>query len=120
MRIIRIAYFSPTPPGASGINDYGLGVLEQLTHRMDVDIYTNVTAPTPLADWTLLPYDLYPAMAARAPYDLNIYAIGNSSELYDDIFDLALREPGLVILQDLTLYDFYSGRGRRTPPAPRR
>ena len=48
------------------------------------------------------------------PYTLTTYEMGDCFDAYGDIFDLALREPGLVILQDLTLYDFYSaGAGVR-------
>src|SRR5260370_38989606 len=46
-------------------------------------------------------------MARLHPYGLNVYAMGNHFDYHEEIFDLALREPGLVIVHDLSLYDFY-------------
>ncbi|HEX8998196.1 MAG TPA: FkbM family methyltransferase [Ktedonobacterales bacterium] len=110
----HIAYFSPMPPERSGISDYSVELLEHLTKLVDVDTYAGVSETTTFNGWTLRPYEAYPILARRQPYDLNVYAMGNNYEFHDEIFDLALREPGLVVMHDLTLYGFYfMGTGAR-------
>src|SRR5258708_2074964 len=106
-RLTRIAYFSPMPPEGSGISDYSAELLEPLSKLADVDIFTHVAEPTRHADQVVYPYEAYPTMARLHPYGLNVYAMGNHFDYHEEIFDLALREPGLVIVHDLALYDFY-------------
>src|SRR6185437_14407628 len=103
----RVAYFSPMPPERSGISDYSVELLERLLPLLEIDIFTNVAEPTIYNGWQMYPYSAYATQSRQAPYQLNVYAMGNHPTYHDEIFDLALRIPGLVIMHDMSLYDFY-------------
>jgi glycosyltransferase involved in cell wall biosynthesis len=91
----RIAYVSPLPPAGTGIATYSQAVIDQLDeigfaerHRLEP-----VWPLGPGAD----------EVVRRA--DLAVYHLGNNAEFHGDIYRLAVRHPGLVVLHDLALDD---------------
>lgn len=94
-RMARIAYISPMPPARTGIATYSAQVLASLRdigvhkrHRIEV----------------LWPLD--PRVDERvASADLAIYHVGNNAEFHGEIYRLAIRHPGLVMLHDLAIDD---------------
>ncbi len=79
---MRLGYFSPMPPAATGVADYSA---------------------------ELLPYlkELGPVAVNQAG-DVNIYHIGNNA-LHREIYERSLAEPGIVVLHDAVLQHFYLG-----------
>jgi glycosyltransferase involved in cell wall biosynthesis len=91
----RILILGPQPPAPTGVATYLRSVLAQLdeagfsrTHRVE--------APWPL------PGDVE-AMVEEA--DLTVYQVGNNIEFHGDIYRLAVRHPGIVVLHDLAVDD---------------
>jgi glycosyltransferase involved in cell wall biosynthesis len=91
----RIAYVSPFPPARTGVATYSQAVIDQLDeigfaerHRLE-----------PV--WPLGPR--VDEVVRRA--DLAVYHLGNNAEFHGDIYRLAVRYPGLVVLHDLALDD---------------
>lgn len=91
----RIAYLSPMPPARSGIATYSAQVLASLReigfhkrHRTSVL-------------WPLDPRVDH----AVASADLAVYHVGNNAEFHGEIYCLAIRHPGLVVLHDLAIDD---------------
>ncbi|HEX2030478.1 MAG TPA: glycosyltransferase family 4 protein [Actinomycetota bacterium] len=88
----RIAYVSPLPPAPTGIASYSAAVLPRLRRtgvgRID-------------AVW---PVDGR-AEEAVGRADLAVYHIGNNLDFHRDVYGLAVRHPGLVVLHDLSLDD---------------
>jgi glycosyltransferase involved in cell wall biosynthesis len=93
--VASIAWLSPQPPARTGVATYSASVLSGLraarslgSHRMD--------APWPL------PGTVFDLVGGA---DLPVYHVGNNAEFHADIYRLAVRSPGLVVLHDLALDD---------------
>jgi glycosyltransferase involved in cell wall biosynthesis len=93
--VARLAYVSPLPPARTGIATYSQAVIDQLDeigvaerHRLE-----------PV--WPLGPRA--EEIVRRA--DLAVYHLGNNAEFHGEIYRLAVRQPGLVVLHDLALDD---------------
>jgi glycosyltransferase involved in cell wall biosynthesis/SAM-dependent methyltransferase len=83
---MRVALFTPLPPARSGIADYSEALVEELQHRVELDVFSQ-SAPT---------FD-----AAR--YDGILYQVGNNG-FHDFVYETALRHPGVVVLHESNLH----------------
>jgi glycosyltransferase involved in cell wall biosynthesis len=107
---MRLNWFSPLPPAKTGIADYSFGILPELSNRADVTLWTDRTAWDPelekyatvrhyqpdTIDWVEL---------NRA--DLSFYNIGNNHLHHASIWQVSRQSPGIVILHDVRLHDFF-------------
>ena len=91
----RIAYLSPMPPARTGIATYSAQVLASLKeigfnkrHRIDV-----LWPLDPRVDETV------------ASAELAVYHVGNNAQFHGEIYRLAVRHPGLLMLHDLAIDD---------------
>jgi glycosyltransferase involved in cell wall biosynthesis len=91
----RIVYLSPLPPERTGIASYSRAVLSGLRasgfsrrHRVE-------------PRWPLRGRVDEDVVGA----DLAVYHLGNNMEFHRDIYAMAVRHPGLVVLHDLALDD---------------
>ena len=88
---MRIAYFSPMPPEASGIADYSALLLPALRRHVDVTVVKRGAKRPPRG------------------VDLAVYHIGNNPEAHGWILDALRREPGVVVLHDFVLHHLVAG-----------
>jgi glycosyltransferase involved in cell wall biosynthesis len=104
----RIAWWSPLPPQASGIADYSFSLLEPLASRFEI---TAVVSPRS-RDEVRAP-DLVDVIDARdydaSRFDLDVYHFGNDFGFHGYMHTPVLRRPGLMVLHDPSLVDFYVG-----------
>ncbi|MGE0641700.1 MAG: glycosyltransferase family 4 protein [Thermoanaerobaculia bacterium] len=101
--MLRIDYLSPLPPVRSGISDYSVDLLPQLSALADVRVMQLPELP------------LDPELAARySPADASltgedgripVYHMGNN-RYHAAIFRLAMERPGILVLHDLVLHHF--------------
>jgi glycosyltransferase involved in cell wall biosynthesis len=96
--VARIAYLSPMPPAPTGVATYSAAVVRDLRaigfgrrHRLDI--------PSPR--------EAHSTAVRRS--DLALYHIGNNVSFHGEIYGLAIRHPGLVVLHDLALDDLARG-----------
>lgn len=82
---MKLGYYAPLPPAASGVADYAADLLTAL--QAENEVLVNADG----------------AVARR------IYHIGNNG-LHWEIYQRALREPGLVILHDAVLHHLLLGK----------
>jgi len=82
---IRIGLYSPIPPAATGVADYSAALIPYLSVLGDVE-------------------------ANPATCDVALYHLGNNS-LHREIYQRALREPGVAVLHDAVLHHFFLGLG---------
>ena len=104
----RVACFTPLSPVASGISYYSEELLPVLARALDLDVFVDGYAPTEVAMLHDAGVGLHQGRAfertQRArPYDAIIYQLGNSPA-HAYMYDLALREPGIVVLHDVVLH----------------
>ncbi|MCI0635348.1 MAG: glycosyltransferase family 4 protein [Actinobacteria bacterium] len=95
----RIAWVSPMPPARSGIASYSEAVLAGL-ERIG---YTRRHKLEPV-------WPVKQKHSATIPWHtMAVYHLGNNVEFHGDIYDLAIRVPGLLVIHDLALDDFVQG-----------
>ncbi len=103
----KLAFVGPMPPAATGIASYDRAVMDGLgrtgflqRHRTDV---------------------VWPVRSHHgrtiAEYDLGIYQLGNNAGFHRQIYRLALKTPGLIVLHDLALDGLVLGLAAEGDPA---
>lgn len=87
----QLAWFSPMPPDRTGIAGRSAELVAALQRRFEVTVFDARTAHDFL--WR----------NHRAPFDLVVYQLGNSS-LHEFIWPYLFRFPGLAVLHDAHLH----------------
>ena len=109
-RRIRVAMWSPLPPARSGISDYTAELVPYLTQYVDLVLYTNegvnsnLFAGLPVIIRTYAAYEQH----RSEDVDIHIYHMGNNLQFHEDIYFQLLKQAGIVILHDLSLFSFFS------------
>ena len=88
---MRVAYFSPMPPEASGIADYSALLVPALREHVDLTVVKRGTKRPPRGS------------------DLAVYHIGNNPDAHGWVLDALRRVPGLVVLHDFVLHHLVAG-----------
>lgn len=97
---MRLAWVSPLPPARSGIADYSAELLPAVAEQAEVALF----APPPYGDAPWEPVHPLADLARQAGgFDAVVYHMGNNP-YHVDIYDLALRLPGIVVLHDYVLH----------------
>jgi glycosyltransferase involved in cell wall biosynthesis len=105
---MRLNWFSPLPPAATGVAQYTRRLLPALAKRAEVILWTDQE------EWDrsletfarVRPYRL-----ANVPWDefnraeVNVYQLGNHHAFHGTIWEISRRQPGLVVLHDFCLQD---------------
>ena len=102
----RIAYFSPLPPARTGIANYSSELLEQLASAADLTLFAAnplKTDPEFAKRYNIRPISDY--AESRWDFDCAVYQVGNSLH-HREIYEVAIRYPGVVVLHDLGLHHF--------------
>jgi glycosyltransferase involved in cell wall biosynthesis len=101
---MRLAVFSPLPPVKSGIADYTVELLTELGSRHPVEVF--VASHDELARWpaghaafTVRTAHDFVWAAARTPFDVVVYQMGNAW-CHDYIWPYLFAYPGVVVLHD--------------------
>ncbi|MBX5496133.1 MAG: glycosyltransferase family 4 protein [Bryobacteraceae bacterium] len=81
---MTVGFFSPLPPAKTGVADYSAALLDALKREVSVRV------------------------GSRA-CDVALYHLGNN-RLHNEIYSLAIRRPGVVVLHDAVLHHFLLGR----------
>jgi glycosyltransferase involved in cell wall biosynthesis len=109
---MKLNWFSPLPPAATGIAEYTKSLLPGLTAHADVTLWT--TQDSWDADLErhadVRHYD-----PARVPWqdlnqaDLSIFHMGNNPYFHAGIWQVSQLHAGVVVIHDLRLQDFFWG-----------
>jgi glycosyltransferase involved in cell wall biosynthesis len=113
----RIAFFSPLPPLISGIADYAVRLIEELKATYTIDLYhgAGYLPDLGLSSCDFATYDgrLFERNSAILNYHAVMYQMGNAASYHGYLYDVLLRNPGVVTLHDFFL-SVYPYRGART------
>ncbi len=110
---MKIAYFSPLNPQKSGISDYSEELLPFLAGSAKIDLFVDGFWPLNKSlgrahrcfDYQNRPEDL-----KRLPdYDAILYHMGNDHRYHTGIYQTARAFPGIVVLHDFALQNFFKG-----------
>jgi glycosyltransferase involved in cell wall biosynthesis len=108
---MKINWFSPLPPAKTGIADYMTCILPALIKNCQLELWTNQTIyDRELNNYVKVnSYHRDNMMWSRINQsDINIYHIGNNPDFHQDIWRISCQCPGIVVLHDLKLQDFFS------------
>lgn len=108
---MKINWFSPLPPAPTDIASYTMRLLPALQERAEIILWTNQsTWCSEIEDYAKVRnYKLEQMPWAEINQgDLNIYQIGNNPDFHADIWQISRQCPGLVILHDSKLQDFFT------------
>ena len=83
---MRVAFFSPLPPAASGIADYAAALAAPLARFGKLEFFTGDGRPFHAAD-----------------HDIALYQVGNNPD-HIEAWEAALRHPGVVVLHEANLH----------------
>ncbi len=111
---LTLNVFSPLPPAPTEIANNTAATLGPLGARAEVRLWTAA------ADWRLPPIrgvsvhrygpGLPPGRALNAA-DANIYHLGNNAQFHQPIHRVARAAPGVVVLHDVKLQQFFAAYG---------
>lgn len=108
---MKINWFSPLLPAMTDIAHYTSRILPTLAERMEVTLWT------PKKEWdpSLERFATVRSFQPDAlPYtelqraDLAFYNIGNNAEFHLEIWQASRRHPGVIILHDIRLQQFFA------------
>lgn len=103
---MRIAYFSPLNPLKSGVSDYSEELLPFLSSKAEIDLYINNFQPS--SEFIQKNYKIRSISTFNdelySSYDEVIYHIGNNTAYHKEIYLMALKYPGVVILHDYSIH----------------
>ncbi len=108
---LRLAYFSPLTPEATGIAGYSEMLLPALARLAEVDVYVGDVTPTdPFVNrLPVFPTTQYAARRDARAYHATIYHMGNFRGYHAAIFAVMQRSPGILVLHDFLLHHFFAG-----------
>lgn len=112
----RLAYVSPLPPVRSGISDYSVELIEELTRWYQIDVIvaqSDVATPWINANCGIHTVEWFKENSDH--FDRVMYHFGNS-EFHQHMFDLLDKIPGIVVLHDFYLSGVQSYRSAMMPP----
>lgn len=107
---MKINWFSPLPPAKTEIAKYTCKVVSLLQQKAQVTIWTSQH------EWNSDLNDIFSIRYYHPDQmswydlnqaDLNIYQLGNNHLFHGDIWRVSCKSPGLVILHDYKLQDFF-------------
>ncbi len=107
---MRINWFSPLPPARTGVARYAMHVLEALSHRADVTLWTDVPNRDPrvAAFGKVRLFDRFPDWAEMNRADATFYNIGNNVDFHGRIWEISRRHAGIAILHDTHLQHLFA------------
>jgi glycosyltransferase involved in cell wall biosynthesis len=112
---MRLNWFSPLPPAETDIAHYTVRLLPHLREQVDLTLWTAQAAWDPGLDAhaVVRRYD-----AEHLPWrdlnraDLTVYHLGNDPRFHVPIWHVSRRHPGLVVLHDPCMQEFFLGAYR--------
>lgn len=87
----RVAIFTPLPPAETGTADYAAALISELEKLVELQVFERV-----------------PLLFKPDAFDALIYQIGNNPH-HAEIYELALKYPGVVVLHEANLHDLIRG-----------
>src|SRR5437868_5162520 len=113
---MRLAYFSPLGPQASGIADYSEELLPHLASGADITLFVEGFRPSnselvarfPVRDYRRDPS----ALLALGEFDAVVYHMGNDHRYHAGVFDTMRAHAGVAVFHDFALQDFFLGLAR--------
>ncbi|WP_339832966.1 glycosyltransferase family 4 protein [Paenibacillus sp. FSL R7-0272] len=110
----KLAYFSPLNPIKSGISDYSEDLIPYLNGEFDIDVYIpnnfqmdNIELQNKINIKEFYQFD---ELYNNKEYDAVLYHMGNNYTAHNEIYEFAIKYPGVVVLHDYSLHHFFAAK----------
>ena len=104
---MRLAYFTPLPPGKSGIADYNSELLPYLARGAEISVFVEEAGELrenrDRADFSVHDANDFDGIHGRRPFDLCVYHLGNNPH-HEYIYERATVTPGLLVMHESCLH----------------
>jgi len=108
---VKINWFSPLPPARSGIaQNFAIQLLPTLARHHEIVLWTDQDQTAPEVQSMARVVHYAPADPPWREINngtISIYHLGNQADLHGGIWQMSLRQPGIVVLHDLRMHDFF-------------
>ncbi|MGA2592372.1 MAG: glycosyltransferase [Bryobacteraceae bacterium] len=108
--MLKINWFSPLPPAQSGIAHFAMQVLPVLARRQEVVLWTDQHQVAPEVQRIARVTRYSPAAPPWREINdgtISVYHLGNHPDFHAGIWQVSVRQPGIIVLHDLCLHDFF-------------
>ncbi|HLY17770.1 MAG TPA: glycosyltransferase family 4 protein [Bryobacteraceae bacterium] len=108
--MLKINWFSPLPPAHTGIAHYAMQILPILARRHAVVIWTDQDQVAPAVRRIARVAQYNPAAPPWREINdgtVSIYHLGNDPGVHAGIYCVSIGQPGIVVLHDVSLHDFF-------------
>ncbi|MEK3704887.1 glycosyltransferase family 4 protein [Paenibacillus sp. FSL R7-0198] len=110
----KLAYFSPLNPIKSGISDYSEDLLPFLNGEFDIDVYVpnnfRVENEKVRNVCKIREFYEFEDLINKNEYHVVLYHIGNNYAAHNEIYEFAIKYPGIVVLHDYSLHHFFAAK----------
>ncbi|MGL5258288.1 MAG: glycosyltransferase [Proteocatella sp.] len=111
---MKIAFFTPLTPLKSGVSDFAEELLLGFKKYTNLEIELFIGNYTPsnkliIDNFKIRKFKDFEDEKVRSQYDEVIYQIGNNQECHEEIYNIALKYPGIVELHDVALHHLIAG-----------
>lgn len=109
---MKIDFFTPLPPLPTEIGNHSASLLPALAARAELTVWTDQESWTPIAGITVRRFTPEaPPFVEMNRADATFYNIGNNAIFHGTTYHVARRAPGIVILHDTNLQNFFAHYG---------
>ena len=112
----KLAYFSPLRPQPSGISDYSEELLPHLANAAEITLFVDGFHPANselTSRFEVCDYRRKRSLLRRLEeFDAIVYHMGNDHRYHSGILEAMQMRPGIVVLHDFALQDFFLGLAR--------
>jgi len=108
--VLKINWFSPLLPARSGVAHYAMQVLPVLARSHDVVLWTDQDQVSPEVHEIARVARYDPAAPPWREINngaISFYHLGNQRDFHAGIWQVGVQHPGIVVLHDLCLHDFF-------------
>lgn len=112
---MKLNWFSPLPPASTDIANYSARVLPALAEHAQVTLWSDKPEWDPqLEQWATVRHFTpdNPPWHAMNQADISLYNIGNDRRFHGAIWRIGSALPGIVVLHDYCLHEFFLGVAR--------
>ncbi len=113
---MNVAYFSPLNPQRSGISDYSEELLPFLAQDAEITLFVDGFKPANqaiLTGFQWFDYGRDPSHLTRLDqFEAIVYHMGNDHRYHAGILEAIRAHPGILVLHDFALQDFFLGLAR--------
>lgn len=109
---MKVAWFSPLPPAASGIADYSAELIPLVAEEVELQLVTDrgVSVAAELSErFPVLTVDAFRRRGGGESVDVCLYQLGNHPDFHAYMLDALERWPGVVVLHEFMLHHLIQG-----------